>query len=468
MRISVVATVAVALVAVVAVGVIGAQLIQGNKPLLADVSLSLSRITPNADGVEDLTAIQYTLNRTARVTIAFANKATRQRFLFRAEAMRIPKNYNVLFSGVVDGYTLPGENFESHIERRLMPDGNYIWTITAQTETGEKVEQQGDLTLANGDSVLPDIRNFDISPPVFTPNQDGYDDRVSINLFLAKQAQLTVYLEGKSAGTGSGPYYIAERFEGRKPGEPGAHVFDYDGGVDNNTPPPPNGVYAVVALAQDAIGQRVRRIGEVTLKDGGLPNAEIVAQSAGRTVTWAKLPWIDTYFTNAATPGQKIEPLTGITSTQVEVSMPQGDLLLFRLTVSNYGTTPIRTTGPWPGTVYTYGQTVAAMFGDDSREQPTGAWYVGVECERSESSYPWRWAIGPQVELTKVERDGEMLWYLMPGQQTTVWGAIRMTNLIRTRNPQKCYAALIHQDVAIPPRQNRIGEIDVRLTVPGQ
>jgi hypothetical protein len=39
-----------------------------------------------------------------------------------------------------------------------------------------------------------------------------------------------------------------------------------------------------------------------------------------------------------------------------------------------------------------------------------------------------------------------------------------MTRLIPTRNPQKCFAALIHEDVAIPPRQNRVGEIDVRLT----
>jgi hypothetical protein len=39
-----------------------------------------------------------------------------------------------------------------------------------------------------------------------------------------------------------------------------------------------------------------------------------------------------------------------------------------------------------------------------------------------------------------------------------------MTALIPTRNPQKCYAALIHEDVEIPARQNGVGEIDVKLT----
>jgi hypothetical protein len=103
------------------------------------------------------------------------------------------------------------------------------------------------------------------------------------------------------------------------------------------------------------------------------------------------------------------------------------------------------------------------MFAPDNRDAIDGAWRVGLQCERSESSYPWRWAFGTQEELTRVERDGETLWYLMPSQKATVWGAVRMTRLIPTRNPQKCFAALIHENVEIPAAQNRVGEIDVRL-----
>lgn len=103
------------------------------------------------------------------------------------------------------------------------------------------------------------------------------------------------------------------------------------------------------------------------------------------------------------------------------------------------------------------------MSDPNTREAISGAWRIGIECERSETSYPYRWAIGGLDQLTVVERENETLYYLMPGQEATVWGAIRMTRLIPTRNPQKCFAALIHEDVAIPPRQNRVGEIDVRL-----
>ncbi|MCC7209334.1 MAG: hypothetical protein IT323_18635, partial [Anaerolineae bacterium] len=322
----------------------------------------------------------------------------------------------------------------------------------------------GTLRIEDGDAQLPLIETFEVAPSVFTPNQDGYDDRISVNALLAKAARLTVYLEGAEGV----PYYVPERFEGREPGEPGAHVFDYDGGVDNNIVPPPDGEYTLYAVAQDDVGQRIRRATNLTIRDSGLPNAEIVAQQTGRTVTWATLPWDDSYYTDATTPGQTVEPPPGVQSTEEAVVLRLGDLLLFRLTLSNYGTTPLRTVGPWPGTVYDYDQTDAAMFAPDSRDAITGAWRVGVECERTPASYPWRWALGAPDELTRVDRDGEALWYLMPGQKATVWGAVRLTTLIPTRNPMKCYTALIHEDVEIPARQNRVGEIDVRLIPDGE
>jgi hypothetical protein len=461
MRISPFLTVGAALVALIVVSVIGLQLVQPNRPLLADVSLSPSKITPDANGADDITLVRYTLNRQAEVSITFTNKATGQEFRFRDNATRPADTYEVYFSGVVDGYTLPGETVEGDIVRRLVPNGDYTWTIKAVGQ-GETVSQTGDLIVADADSALPVMQSLDVTPRVFTPNQDGYDDRIKVNVYLTKKATLAVYLQGADGVK----YDISEYIEGRKIGDPGAHLYDYDGGVDNNLTPPPDGSYTLVAEAQDLEGQLIRRTSEVTIKDGGLPNAEIVAQGTGRTVTWAQLPYEDAYLTTASVPGKKVEPPQAVQSTLASITLPQSDLLVFQLTVSNYGTTPIRTVGPWPGTVYQYDQTNAAML--TAQEQPTGAWRIGVECERSESSYPWRWAIGSQDSLTKVVRENETLWYLMPGQQATVWGAVRMTRLIPTRNPQKCYAALIHEDVAIPPLQSGVGSIDVKLTTPGQ
>ncbi|MFQ3535520.1 MAG: hypothetical protein SNJ58_06550 [Aggregatilineales bacterium] len=459
MRFSPILLTTAALIAALAVIVAGSALLAPNAPLLRQASFSLARLTPNADGIDDVTEIRYTLSRAARLSITLTH-ADGTRFVFREEELRPAGEYRVLFSGVVNGFTLPGEQFGGSVERRLMPDGEYTWEIRAvDAQTGAAMSQSGTLSLADGTATLPDIQAFEIAPEIFTPNQDGYDDRISINAYLAAPARLTVYLEGADGVR----YYVAERFEGRLPEEGGARVFDYDGGVDNNITPPPDGEYRVVALAEDRVGQRVRREGRVIIRDGGLPNAEIVAQSSGRTVTWAALPYQEAYYTDAQTQGRRVDPPLGVQSAMAQITLPQGDLLLFRLTVLNYGSTPIRTIGPWQGTVYQYDQTEAAMTAPENREAISGAWRVGVQCERSESSYPWRWALGTQEELTRVERDGEVLWYLQPNQQVTVWGAVRMTRLIPTRNPQKCFAALIHEDVAIPPRQNRVGEIDVRL-----
>jgi len=456
MRLSPIITAVVALVALVIVGAAGALLIQPNRPLLTDATFSLTRLTPNADGIDDATTIHYTLNRNAKVTIAFTNKADNRRFVFRNAEERPADTYQVLFSGVVDGYLLPGEDTKTiggDIETRLILNGNYMWTIDAVTASGETASASGNLTVADADQALPLINDFTVSPQVFTPNQDGIDDRARINAYLTKAATLTVYLEDKAGQR----YYVAERIEGRKPGDPGAHTFDYDGGVDNDITPPPNGDYTVVAIAQDKGGQRIRRTGTVTLADGGLPNAEIAAQSTGGAVHYIVMPYKDSYFTDAKTPGERVPMPQGVTSLNAQITIQQGDLLVFRLTVSNYGSTPIRTVGPWPGTVYQYDQKASVMNSDAI----SGVWRVGLDCERTESPFPWRWAIGPQDGLTKVERNGETLWYLMPGKQAVVWGAVRITRLVKTRNPQECWAALIHEDVAIPPLQSHVGPIKI-------
>ncbi len=453
-------TVVTAVITLVIVGVAGAKLLQPTRPLLADAGFSLTKITPNADGSDDVTTIRYTVTRNAKVTIALTDKSSGKRYVFRDAETRPADSYTVDFGGVVDGYLTPDEAPGGTVETRLIPNGNYAWTIDAESldNSQDKAQVSGDLTVADADSALPSIQTFSVSPQEFTPNQDGVADRVNINIYLAKEATLTVYLEDANKVR----YYVAERMEGRKPGDAGAHFFDYDGGVDNNTPPPPDGQYTLVAIAQDKEGQRIRRTTTLTLKDGGLPNAEIVPQSTGSQVTYATAPYKDEYLTTQDKSGTLISMPEGVTSLKAQMTMMQGDLLVFRLTVSNYGSTPIRTIGPWPGTVYQYDQNSEALF----TASKSGVWHVGVSCERADANYPWRWAIGTPDQLTKVDRDGETLWYLMPGKTAVVWGAVRMTKLVKSRNPQECWAGLIHEDVAIPPLQDHVSPIKVELTAP--
>jgi hypothetical protein len=225
--------------------------------------------------------------------------------------------------------------------------------------------------------------------------------------------------------------------------------------------PPLDGLYAVYAVAQDAEGQRIVREGQLGIEDGGLPQVEITVQTTGALVFFDTQPYDEAYYTDRDAPGERIPKPEGVASELTTFTMPVGDMLVFKLTVDNYGSTPIRTTGPFPGTVYQYDQ-VASTLG---AYEESGAWRVGINCDTSLSDFPWRWAIAPQDELAEVynEKNGETYYYLQPGQRAEVWGAIRMTELVRARNPQACWAGLIHEDVGIPALQSRVGAREVEL-----
>jgi len=449
MRLSPLIAVIAALIAAVIVGGVAVFAIQPPHPLLYNVSLSPTAITPGSPS-NGAAVLSYTLNHNAQITLSFSNKTdSTKTYRFRQNEPRSAGDYRVNFSGIVDGFTLPGESIDGQVIDRLLPNGAYTWTLAATDEAAKTTQVSGSLTVNSPDSALPLIQNFSVAPSVFTPNQDGIDDRVAINVYLAKPATLSVYLQGAD-GT---RYDVAERIAGHQPGEAGAHIYDYDGGIDNNVTPPPNGAYTVIAEAQDREGQLIRRTTAVTIKDGGLPLAEIQPQTAGNALTWGIVP-----FTSQAT----VSAPSGVTATQAAITLKQGDLLSFSLYVHNYGTTPIRTIGPWPGAVYDFPQT-DSIFTNTEPASRSGAWRVGLYCETAQISLPWRWAIGTKDQLTTAtDNKGDTFYYLGPGKSALVWGAVRMSTLIATRNPQQCYATLIHEDVAT--FQSGLGEIGVTLT----
>ncbi len=454
-------TVAAALAALVVVGVAGYLILRPPVALLRNAEFEHSRITPNADGFDDLTTIRYTLSRPAHVSIYLENNAG-DRYYFRQNERRTTGDYTVLFSGVVDGYLLPGEEIPGTVERRLIPNANYTWTIEA-IDDDDTERASGPLEIAEADSALPVMSSFEINPSVFTPNQDGIDDRVNVNIYLEKAAQLSVYLEDSEGQR----YYLPEREEGREPGEEGNHEYDYDGGVDQNMEPPPDGVYTILAVAQDDEGQRIVRQGELTIEDGGLPQVEIMTQTTGATVFFDDMPYDDRYYTDYQSEGDRLPRPEGVASDLSTVTVAQGDLLVFKLTVRNYGSTPVRTAGPFPGTVYQYEQ-VASTLG---AFEEAGAWRVGIKCESSLSDFPWRWAIAPldQLETVYDETTDRTYYYLPPGGRAEVWGAVRMTTILEAANPQDCWAGLIHERVAIPAFQNQVGRREVKIVpAPGE
>jgi hypothetical protein len=456
MRLPIVLIIAAAAATLVLVGIGGMVLLQPPSSLIVSAAFSSDTITPNADGQTDVAIFSYTLSRNAAVSITFEAEdgAT---YVFRDSQPRAANDYQVEFSGVVSGFVLPNETLNADILTRLIPNGRYTWRLMALDEGGASEERTGQLNVQDGDALLPLIETFTVSPDVFSPNQDGIDDRSEINVYLSKDdtelAELIVYLL-----TAKGErIYISER----DTDERRRHLFDYEGGVDLGMDPPPDGIYTLVAEAQDLEGQRVRRTSTLTIETGGEPQAEIAAQAIGVDVIFDVVPYEERFFSIADQFGALIDPpIDPASLAQTAISMPLGDVLVFRLTVENYSNVPIRTAGPPPGTVYQQEQLAGALgfYGE------SGAWVVGIQCDTSTTSYPWRWALGTAETLTSViGSDGKTYLYLPAGESREVWGGIRMTALIERRNPQNCWAGLIHEDVEVSVRNMRVGPREIEL-----
>lgn len=457
MRFSIWLVVGAAVLGMIGILIVGQVILQPTRPLIVAAEFSLTTITPNADGDSDVSLFRYRLSRNARVSLTFESTGG-DVYVFRQDAARIPDAYQVNFGGVVDGYVHDNESIAGDVLRRLIPDGDYVWRLAAvDAESGEQDERTGTLVVEEADSPLPEIISFTVWPDVFTPNQDGISDRTEINVFLEKGAALQVYLLGADGQK----IYVAPRKEGRKPGEAGRHLFDYEGGVDLGADPPPDGSYTVVARAQDDEGQIVEQTAQLTIRNGGKPLAEIVPQTVGVDVVFAVQPYDGRYFTAADETGDLIAPPDDIQDTSLTtLTMPVGDLLVFKLTIENYSEVPLRTTGPPPGTVYQQTQRAATLKAFDE----SGAWRVGIDCTTAETDYPWRWALGTADDLYEEfdEASGNIYTFLPPGERVVVWGAIRMTE-IEARNPQNCWAGLIHEDVEVSVRNRNVGSREVEL-----
>ncbi|MGC9520582.1 MAG: hypothetical protein ACP5HG_01710 [Anaerolineae bacterium] len=405
------------------VGLLSALLVACRpKPLLERVSLQPTVITPNADGEADLTKIQFYLNRNATVSFYLINSVG-ERFYFRPpRPVSVSEDpYTVYFGGVVEGYQLPGEELDYTVVRRMLPDGVYTWALHADGDEGDAATVSGTLTIEDADTELPGIRGFSVYPKVFSPNQDGIADRVTINLFLVKDVEsVRVYLRDAEGVE----HHIPEDERVTEPNARGLHTYDYDGGIDAGSEPPPDGVYDLLAEAHDAMGQHVITSNTLEIVDAGMPRA---------------------YILNA----------------EVEYSantMVISETLCYTLTVKNDSNTHIRTTGPWPGTVYRTDQNYNTL----GWEQESGVFRVGMDFDTSLRNYPFRWGIGrPGDNL--VEIDG--YWYLPPRARSLVTGCVQVVD-VPVRNPLYYWMGLIHEDVEIAAVNNNVDPNFVEIWEP--
>jgi len=411
------------------------------RPLLSDVSVAPSQISPNADGNDDVTHIKYRIGRSADVSIYFVDAAGARHY-FRDAQRRSPGKYDVYWGGVInDPQVREVAGGPMLVESQVLPDGVYTWLVEAVDDGGRRQEVTGQITLQAADTTLPELYNFTVVPQVFRPNQDGLrDDWVSISYYLTKQAErVQVYLKPAHIAEGEPAlkYPIPEQETVVESGDAGYHQYRYEGGVDLGAEPPPDGDYVIYGQAEDKVGNRVVVSSTLTIEEGGKPRADV----AGGEIDWQ---------------GEMNRV----------VSAPLGQSLCFTATVINIGPVPIRTAGPWPGQSFKFSEnynTLAARYGEDSWYQQAGIWRFGINFDTTGVDFPFRWAIGRQEDLEERIIDGKPQYYLLPGKRSQVNGCIQFDE-VPPVGTNFWWGGLIHEFVAVS--NNYIDRISVSVGTP--
>ena len=117
------------------------------RPLLGNVSVEPATISPNADGADDATNIQYRLGRSADVSIYFENEQGK-RYYFRQDQLRSPGEYGVAWGGVINQPEIVDNGYgPQQIRGQVLPDGVYRWTVEATDKRGKTDSVSGTIML---------------------------------------------------------------------------------------------------------------------------------------------------------------------------------------------------------------------------------------------------------------------------------------------------------------------------------
>jgi len=136
-----------------------------------------------------------------------------------------------------------------------------------------------------------------------------------------------------------------------------------------------------------------------------------------------------------------------------------GGTITFTCTVKNEGRVPVRTRGPEPGTTYSTSENFNTL---GEYEEP-GIFRIGLDYEGNTSgrSYPFRWQLGMDDELTTVNTTQGPQKYLMPGQTVTVIGHLQVVDAPVVTEPYY-WIGLLHEQVwvvqdRVEPTQIAVG-----------
>jgi hypothetical protein len=346
----------------------------GQRPLLS-VGTQRVVVQPNASFDTVPEDISYTVGAPAHVTVTLV-QPDGQSLLLR-DNDRDPDSYAIPFGGIVD---VPNTQ-----DRRVLQNGDYKVVFQARAKDGQTVERSVDAVVKDADPVALEIKDINLSLPVFEPNGQGVRqingrvenlDQTVINYSLSKDASVSLWVvdkDGNQTAITADPKAKAglQSVTWLGKGPDGIALKD--------------GAYILHIKAQDDSGNVTERTTQVTIQNSGTPQVQVMSA--------------------------RFRPSAiGIGGTiQVEV------------TVKNIGDVAIRTQGPPPGTTFKSNM----RYTDPSFNRPgdaeppyvdkPGIWRVGVDWTSSGGQYPARWGF--------FQDDNRML---QPGEEVTVRGGIQL------------------------------------------
>src|ERR687891_1525731 len=164
--------------------------------LAVEASAEPATLTPNGDGQADTTVVSFRLSAAANVTVAVVDAG------------------GVTVATPVDRiWTQAGEHTAT-IDGTTLPDGIYTVVVTARTPAGAEVRTSVPLTVSRTLGLVT------VEPALFSPNEDGRNDRLAVSFALSVPAAvgMRVTREGRWVASPLAASYDA-----------GSHTFEWDG-----------------------------------------------------------------------------------------------------------------------------------------------------------------------------------------------------------------------------------------------
>jgi N-acetylmuramoyl-L-alanine amidase-like protein/flagellar hook capping protein FlgD len=187
--------------------------------ILTGLTLDPAVLSPDGDGIADMTTISYTLAGRAAVTATIEDSSGAV--------------VATLFSGQLQG--AHRQSFPYAADG--LPDGRYVLTVSAAGEDERTASLEASF------AVDRTLSGLSLTTQLLTPNGDGADDTLGIGFSLAVAANVTVQIE--QAGT-----VVASVFAGQLPS--GASQVFWDGTTPSGSAP--DGAYEVAVTVDGPFG----------------------------------------------------------------------------------------------------------------------------------------------------------------------------------------------------------------------